>query len=134
MIWTPQKLIFKTKNVPHKIVPRKFRDQGHIGPKRALLESPGAQKMPDTRSNCVVTMIPAQASQSGAVGTKYDPPMPPENLLSLQKGHLGQNGPPGVQKGPDTRLKCVMTMSPTQTSQLGRVGTKSGPLGPTEDL
>ena len=42
--------------------------------------------------------------------------------------------PPGVQKGPDTRLKCVMTMSPTQTSQLGRVGTKTGPLGPTEDL
>ena len=93
MLWTPRKPIFKTKNVPHKIVPWKFRDQGHIGPKRALLGSPGAQKMPDTRSNCVVTMIPAQASQSGAVGTKSDPPMPPEKLLGLQKGHSGQNGP-----------------------------------------
>ena len=49
MIWTPLKLIFKTKNVPHKIVSWKFRDQGHFGPKGALSESPGAQKRLDTR-------------------------------------------------------------------------------------
>ena len=43
-------------------------------------------------------------------------------------------GPPGIQKGPDTRSKCVVTMSPTQTGQSGAVGTKSGPPGPSEDL
>ena len=83
MLWTPRKPIFKTKNVPHKIVPWKFRDQGHFGPKGALSESPGAQKRLDTRSKCVVTMSPTQVSQSGAVGTKSDPPRPPENILSL---------------------------------------------------
>ena len=93
MLWTLRKPIFKTKNVPHKIVPWKFRDQGHFGPKGALSESPGAQKRLDTRSKCVVTMSPTQVSQSGAVGTKSDLPRPHENLLSLQKGHLGQNGP-----------------------------------------
>ena len=31
-------------------------------------------------------------------------------------------GPPGTQKGPDTRSKCVVTMSPTQTGQSGAVG------------
>ena len=53
-------------------------------------------------------------------------------------GHFGPNGallgPPGTQKGPDTRSKCVVTMSPTQADQLGAVGTKSGPPGPSEVL
>ena len=36
-------------------------------------------------------------------------------------------GPLRAQKGPDTRAKCVVTMSPTQAGQSGAVGTKSGP-------
>ena len=50
MLWTPNKPIFETKNVPHKIGPWKFRYQGQI----ALFGPPGTQKGPDTRSKCVV--------------------------------------------------------------------------------
>ena len=53
-------------------------------------------------------------------------------------GHFGPNGallgPPGAQERPNTRSKCVVTMSPIQTNQLGAVGTKSGPPGPSEVL
>ena len=53
-------------------------------------------------------------------------------------GHFGPKrsllGPLGPQKGPDTRTKCVVTMSPAQTGQSGAVGTKSGPPEPSEDL
>ena len=47
--------------------------KGHFGPKRALLVSLGAQKRPDTRPKCVVTMIPTQSDQLAAVGTKSGP-------------------------------------------------------------
>ena len=50
------------------------------------------------------------------------------------RGQIALFGPPGTQKGPNTRSKCVVTMSPTQMSQSGAVGTKSGPQGPFEDL
>ena len=43
-------------------------------------------------------------------------------------------GPPGTLKGSNTRSKCVFTMNLTQAGQWGAVGTKSGPLGPSEDL
>ena len=43
-------------------------------------------------------------------------------------------GPPGAQKGLDTRSKCVVSMSPTQAGQSGAVGTKSAPPGPSQDL
>ena len=43
-------------------------------------------------------------------------------------------GPPGAQKGPNTRSKWVVTMSPTQAGQWRAVGTKSGPPGPSEDF
>ena len=53
-------------------------------------------------------------------------------------GHFGSNGallgPPGAQERPDTRPKCVVTMSPTQVDQLAVVGTKSGSPRPTTDL
>ena len=45
----------------------------HLEPKRALLGSLVAQKRPDTRHKCVVTIIPAQSDQSVAVGTKSGP-------------------------------------------------------------
>ena len=64
--------------------------KGHFGPKRALLGPPGAQKGPDTRSKCVVSMSPTQAGQSGAVGTKSVPPGPPEGP---KRGISGRNGP-----------------------------------------
>ena len=132
MLWTPNKPIFEEKNVPHKIGPWKFRYQGQI----ALFGPPGTQKGPDTRSKCVVSMSPSKADQSGAVGTKLGPSGPSEDLRGPQKGHFGQKrallGPLGAQKGPDTRSKCVVSMSPTQAGQSGAVGTKSGPSGPSE--
>ena len=132
MLWTPNKPIFETKNVPHKIGPWKFRYQGQI----ALFGPPGTQKGPDTRSKCVVSMSPSKADQSGAVGTKLGPSGPSEDLRGPQKGHFGQKrallGPPGAQKGPDTRSKCVVSMSPTQAGQSGAVETKFGPSGPPE--
>ena len=48
-----------------------------------------AQKRPDTRPKCVVTIIPAQSDQSVAVGTKSGPWGPSEDLWDLQKGHFG---------------------------------------------
>ena len=38
-----------------------------------------------------------------------------------------------TQKGPDTRSKCVMSMSPAQADQSGAVRIKFGPPGPSED-
>ena len=116
MFWTPHKHRLETKNVPHKIGPWKFRDRGQI----ALFGPPGTKKGSDTRSKYVVSMIPTQAARSGAVGTKSGPPGPSEDLQGPQKGHFGQKrallGPPGAQKWPDTRSKCVVTMSPTKRS------------------
>ena len=60
--------------------------KGHFGPKRALL---GAQKRPDTRPKCVVTMITSLSDQSAAVGTKSGPPGPTEDLRGHQKGLSG---------------------------------------------
>ena len=133
----PTSLYFE-KKFPHKIGPWKFRANGHFGPNGALLGPPGAQERPDTRSKCVVTMCPAKAGQSGAVGTKSGPSGPSEDLWGPQKGHFGPKrsllGPLGTQKGPHTRSKCVVSMILTQTGQSGAVGTKSGPPGPSEDL
>ena len=47
--------------------------KGHFGPKRALLGSLVAQKRPDTRPKCVLTIYPAQSDQSAAVGIKSGP-------------------------------------------------------------
>ena len=43
-------------------------------------------------------------------------------------------GPLAATKGPNTRSKCVVTMSPTQLDQRAAVGTKSGSPGLSEDL
>ena len=88
-----------------------------------------AQKRPDTRPKCVVTIIPTQSDQSVAVGTKSGPWGSSEDLLDLQKGHLGPKrvllGLLVAQKRPDTRPKCVLTIVPAQSDQLATVGTKS---------
>ena len=134
MLWTPHKPIFETKNLHHKIWPWKFRDRDQT----ALFGPPGTQMGPNTKLKCVIGMSPAQADQSGAVGTKSGLSGPSDDLRGTQKGHFGPKqallGPPGAQKGPDTRSKCVVSMSLTQTGQSGAVGTKSGPTGPSEDL
>ena len=63
----------------------------------ALLGFLGAQKRPNTRPKCVVTMIPTQSDQSVAVGTK-------SSLRGLsgtpKRGILGQIGPFWVPWGP----------------------------------
>ena len=106
---------------------------GLLEAKNALLGSLVAQKRPDTRPKCVVTIIPAQSDQSVAVGTKSGPRGPSEDLWDLQKGHFGPKrallGSLVAQKRPDTRPKCVVTIVPAQSDQSAAVGTKSGPSG-----
>ena len=112
--------------------------KGLSGPKLAHLGALGAQKRPDTRPKCVVTMILTQSDQSPAVGTKSGPSGPSESLWGPQKGHLGSKpalfGSMGTQKRPNTRPKCVVTMILTQSDQSAAVGTKSGPSGPSQSL
>ena len=57
-----------------------------LGPKRALLGSLGAQKRPDTRPKCVVTILPTQSDQSAAVGTKSGPRGPPMTSGTPKRG------------------------------------------------
>ena len=67
-----------------------------LGPfetKRVLLGDLGAQKRPDTRSMCLVTMIPAQSYQLAAVGTKSGLSGPSKSLWALKRALRGQNGP-----------------------------------------
>ena len=89
-----------------------------------------AQKRPDTRPKCVVTIIPAQSDQSVAVGTKSGPVGPSEDLWDLQKGHFGPKrallGSLVAQKRPDTRPKCVVTIVPAQSDQSAAVGQLGG--------
>ena len=107
----------------HRLVPGALRGlmgplEGHLGPKRALLGSLGAQKRPDTRPKCVATMTPTQLDQSAAIGTKSGPksgPLgPSDDLRGLQKGSfwprkalLGApevlGGPRGFRFGPNCR-------------------------------
>ena len=60
--------------------------KGLLGPKQALLGALGAQKRPDTRSKCLVTMIPAQSDQLAPVGTKSGLSGPSKSLWGPQKG------------------------------------------------
>ena len=111
---------------------------GLLEAKNALLGSLVAQKRPHTRPKCVVTIIPAQSDQSVAIWTKSGPPVPSETLWGPQKGLLGPKQALlralGARKRPNTRSKCLVTMIPAQSDQLAAVGTKSGPLGPSETL
>ena len=83
---------------------RRGPQKGHFGPKRALLGLPGGQKGPDTRSKCVVIMSPSQTGQSGAVGTKFGPTGPFEDLRGLKRAIRAKNepfwGPQECRRGP----------------------------------
>ena len=72
-------------------------------------------------------MIAAQADQSAAVGTKSGP----WSIPDPQKRHIGPKlallGPMGNKTRPNTRSKCVVTMTPTQSDKFAAIGTKSGP-------
>ena len=69
--------------------------KGLSGPKLAHLGALGAQKRPNTRSKCLVTMIPTQSDQLAAIGTKSGPPGPSETLWGPNRAFWGQNGPFG---------------------------------------
>ena len=83
-------------------------------------------------------MTPIQSDQLAAVGTKSGPRGPSQDLQGPQKGHFGPKrallGPLGAQGRPNTRAKCMVTMTPTQSDQLAAVWTKSGPRGPFKTL
>ena len=89
-----------------------------------------ARKRLNTRPQFVVTMSPTQSDQSAAIGTKYGPYGPSEDLQDPQKGHFGPKrvlyGPLVAKKRPNTRPKCVVTMISTQSDQSAVIGTKSG--------
>ena len=53
----------------------------------------GAQKRVDTRPKCVVTMNLNQAEQPVAVGTKFGPQGPSQDLWAPKRDILGQNWP-----------------------------------------
>ena len=78
-------------NLTHREPSEDLRDpkKGHLGPKRALKRSLRAQKRPDTRPKCAVTMIPTQSDQSAAVGTKSGSRGSSESLWGPQKGPFG---------------------------------------------
>ena len=63
--------------------------KGFSGQNRALLRHPGAQKGPNTRSKCVLTMNSNQPGQSGAVGTKSVHHGPYEDLPGPKRGLSG---------------------------------------------
>ena len=46
---------------------------GHLGPTWVLLGFLVAQKKPDTRPKCVLTIIPAKSDKLATVGTKASP-------------------------------------------------------------
>ena len=60
-------------NHPDGEIVQKHHFGGLLEAKNALLGSLVAQKRPDRRPKCVVTMIPAQSDQSVAVGTISGP-------------------------------------------------------------
>ena len=134
MLWTPNKPIFETKNVPHKIGPWKFRYQGQI----ALYGPPGD---PEGARYQVKVCGHHETNPDGSMGGSWDqiwplgalrgPPGPPKGAFRAKTVPFRT---PRGPEGADTRSKCVVTMSPTQTGQWEAVGTKSGPPGPSEDL
>ena len=116
-----------------------------LGPKRALLGALGAWKRPNTRSKCLVTMIPTRSDQLAAVGTKSGPPGPsgslwgPQKVLSGPKrallGALERSR--GPLRGPSAWYGCVPSRHTVwkcfgcQSARLGRPrdseGAKKGP-------
>ena len=98
-----------------------------MGPKIKV----AARRRLDTRQKSVVTMSSTQAQQSEGVGAKYGPSGPFEDLQDPQKRHFGPIqallGPLGAKKRPNTRPKCVVTITPTLSDQSAVIGTKSGP-------
>ena len=102
-----------------------------IWAKMCSFMAPGAQNFwqngPDTRAKCVVTMSPAQAGQSGAVGTESGPPGPSEDLRGPRKNLLWPKRAPFACF---TRSKCVVNISPTQAGQWGQLGQNQAPRGP----
>ena len=85
-------------NYPDGGTVQKHHFGGLLEAKNALLGSLVAQKRPDTRPKCVVTIIPAQSDQLTAVGTNSGPRGP----LGPPKGALrAKTGPFRVPGGPE---------------------------------
>ena len=88
MLWTPNKPIFETKNVPHKIGPWKFRYQGQI----ALYGPPGD---PEGARYQVKVCGHHESNPDGSMGGSWDQIWP---LGALR----GPSGPPKGPFGPKT--------------------------------
>ena len=108
--------------------------KGPFGPQKTLLGAPevlGGQRVARRGQYQVKVCGEHESNPGGPIRGSWDQIWSPGALRGPQKGHFGPNrallGPLWTQKGSDTRSKCVVTMSPTQASQCGAVGTKSGP-------
>ena len=109
----------------------KFRANGHFGPKRALLGILGAQKGPDTRSKCVVSMSLTQTSQSGAVGTKSGTPGPSEDPKGAFRA---KTGPFRTPRGPKGARYQVKVCGDHESNPDGPIGGSWDQIWPSEDL
>ena len=70
-------------NHPNGETVQKHHFGGLLEAKKALLGSLVAQKRPDTRPKCVVTMTPTQLDQSAAIGTKSGPKSGPRSFFPI---------------------------------------------------
>merc|ERR1739842_32485 len=123
MLWTPHKPIFVTKKCRPRMSPWKFRDRGQ----KALFGPPGTWKGPDTRSKCVVTMIPTHAAQSGAVGTKSGPPGPSEDPKGAFRA---KTGPFRTPRGPEGARYQVKVCGDHDSSPGGTIGGSRDQIWP----
>ena len=97
MLWTPNKPIFETKNVPHKIGPWKFRYQGQI----ALYGPPGD---PEGARYQVKVCGHHESNPDGSMGGSWDqiwplgalrgPPGPPKGSFRAKTGPFRTSGGP----------------------------------------
>ena len=95
MLWTPNKPIFETKNVPHKIGPWKFRYQGQI----ALYGPPGD---PEGARYQVKVCGHHETNPDGSMGGSWDQiwplgtlrahPGPPKEAFRAKTGPFGAPG------------------------------------------
>ena len=85
MLWTPQKPIFETKNVHHKIWPWKFRDRGQI----ALFGPPGD---PEGAQYQVKVCGGHESNPGGPIGGSRDRIWSLGALWWPPRGIWGQNG------------------------------------------
>ena len=144
MLWTPNKPIFETKNVPHKIGPWKFRYQGQI----ALYGPPGD---PEGARYQVKVCGHHETNPDGSMGGSWDqiwplgalrgPPGPPKGSFRAKTGPFRTpGGPEGAryqvkvcgdhESNPDGPMGGSRDQIWPSGAHRGPLGLQKGPFGP----